>query len=519
MTRKMICLFSGLVVVLALGGIATAQVMGPDNQLPQGKIIHSKIPDLGSLVPSKAGGDDDIYYQATVGGAGSYDLDTGWYQACLWDTFDIAQTYVVEQVQWYGYLYDAQDIEYWIAPASGGEPGTPVSIGTTYETVTGTPAWHTHVLAPQIVVDPGQYYYLIMKVSVPATGYWWCSDTEVTDPHASMTSTDLVNWVVDVQYSGNEYLAGIWVEGTPGEPNPLTVDTYEVSAYIGGYVNFFLNAGPDYAKRDYILAGGVSGNAPGTLLPGGLVLPVNLDWFTYLLWALGDPYVINFFGTLDADGYGEAQLCFPGHCQLYDDIMMTFAFTLFNPFDFVSNYVEVLLLGAPEIPDEYFYDDGSTENLLTNFGGEIGWANYFDVLSGADNLVDAGTLWGSTLYSGYGPGNGVNANLWIWEDTNGDQQLWDGDALIHSQTVVNYTLTGGPINISTSGFFVGFGLDLVSGQYVFPMDESQNPTNGNTWLISMQNGSIDPVILSNNTEVITMQANGYDCYCPARATY
>ncbi|MHC4943376.1 MAG: hypothetical protein ACYTG7_10200, partial [Planctomycetota bacterium] len=317
-----------------------------------------------------------------------------------------------------------------------------------------------------------------------------------------MTSTDLVNWKVDVQYTGNEYLAAIWVEGTPGEPNPLTVDTYEVSAYLGGYVNFFLNAGPDYAKRDYILAGGVSGNAPGTLLPGGLVLPVNLDWFTYLLWAVGDPYVVNFFGTLDGDGYAEAQLCFPGHCELYDDIMMTFAFTLFNPFDFVSNYVEVMLLGAPPLPDEYRYDDGSTENLLTNFGGELCWANYFDVLSGAEDLVDAGTLWGSTMWSGYGPGNGVNALLYIWEDTNGDKQLWDGDALVHSQnvvtdeydndTIVYYNISGGPLTITTAGFFVGFCLDHGSGQYVFPMDESQNPTNGNTWIISMQLGAVDP---------------------------
>jgi hypothetical protein len=154
---------------------------------------------------------------------------------------------------------------------------------------------------------------------------------------------------------------------------------------------------------------------------------------------------------------------------------LTLAFATAQPYTFVSNYIEIGVLGAPEIPVEYFYDDGSTENLLTNFGGELCWANYFDVVSGGDNLVEAATLWGSTMWSGYGPGNGVNALLYIWEDTNGDKQLWDGDALVHSQTVVTdeydndthvyYTIDGGPLNITTAGFFVGFCLDHGSGQY------------------------------------------------------
>ncbi|MHC4945003.1 MAG: hypothetical protein ACYTG7_18465 [Planctomycetota bacterium] len=310
----------------------------------------------------------------------------------------------------------------------------------------------------------------------------------------------------------------------------LDVEPDEVSAYYGGKFIFTLKGGPDLAGRGYALFGGVSGTSPGTKLPSGEVLPLNWDWFTNMLLMMamsGHHLVIDFIGTLDKEGNAEAALCFPGHCQLYEDITLYFAWFTTYPFDFVSNSVEALLLGVPQIPDEYFYDDGTTENLLTNFGGELCWANYFDVVPGFESLAEAGTLWGSTMWSGYGPGNGVKALLYIWEDTNGDKQLWDGDALVHTQTVITdeydndthvyYAIDGGPLTITTAGFFVGFCLDHVSGQYVFPMDESQNPTNGNTWIVSMQLGAVDPINLSSNTNCQTMVSFGYDCYCPSRA--
>ncbi|MHC4943552.1 MAG: hypothetical protein ACYTG7_11100, partial [Planctomycetota bacterium] len=309
--------------------------------------------------------------------------------------------------------------------------------------------------------------------------------------------------IIEQKFSGSSRFIELYGEA---EPPTLSVDPPEVSAYFGGKFTFTLTGGPDLAGRDYALFGSTSGTSPGTVLPGGLVLPINYDWFTVLLLDLalqgGAGLVIDFIGTLDKAGSAEAQLCFPGHCELFEDVTLYFAWCTYSPFDFVSNSVEALLTGGPQILDEYKYDDVSTENLLTNFGGELCWANYFDVVVGHESLTDAGTLWGSTMWSGYGPGNGVNALLYIWEDTNGDKQLWDGDALVHSQTVVTdeydndthvyYTITGGPLTITTAGFFVGFCLDHGSGQYVFPMDESQNPTNGNTWIISMQLGAVDP---------------------------
>jgi hypothetical protein len=310
---------------------------------------------------------------------------------------------------------------------------------------------------------------------------------------------------------------------------PLEASATEVSAWLGGQVNFFLNAGPDYAGETYLLLGGLSGNSPGLTLPGGQVLPVNYDFFSFLVILLatsGSPLLDGFIGELDQDGMAEATLDLPGHCQLFEDVMSTWAFATAQPYTFVSNYVEVLILGAPPVPDEYFYDDGSTENLLGYFsGGEMCWANYFDTVSGAENLTEVATIWGSTTYPGYGPGNGAAGMVYIWDDTNGDKQLFDGDALLFSggvttdeydnDTHVYYSL-GGTVTVG-SGFFVGFSLNSVPGQYVIPMDESQNPTNGNTWFIGKIAGVIDPINLSTNDDLQPMNTMGFDCYCPSRA--
>lgn len=190
--------------------------------------------------------DGDIYYQLSYSGAGSYDIDSGWYQACLWDTYDISETYALEQISWYGYLYYAQDFDFYIAPSVGGEPGVATYVGSTYDATTGTATWHTHVLSTSYTVLPDTYYYLIMKpLEYTGSGYWWCSNIEVTDPHASMTSTDLVNWTVDYQYGGYEYLGAIWAEGTAGGGGlevwladyPATIQLNSTLTFTAGVIN------------------------------------------------------------------------------------------------------------------------------------------------------------------------------------------------------------------------------------------------------------------------------------------
>jgi hypothetical protein len=132
---------------------------------------------------------------------------------------------------------------------------------------------------------------------------------------------------------------------------PLLVNPKEISAWYGGSVLFKLNGGTDLAGRSYGLFGTVSGTLPGTPLPGGLVLPINWDWFSHILYLValypGMGIAEGFFGNLDVDGYAEARLTLPGHCQLFDDVLSNFAWCSASPFDFVSNSVELLITGAP----------------------------------------------------------------------------------------------------------------------------------------------------------------------------
>jgi len=134
------------------------------------------------------------------------------------------------------------------------------------------------------------------------------------------------------------------------DPAALSVSPNEVSAWLGGTFDFSLY-GESQGNRNYALLGSTTGSTPGTVLPGGLVLCINSDWFTEMLlgMALNGGYglVNHFIGNLNAEGFGTANLVFPGHCQLFTDLTLTFAWCTTNPFNFVSNPVDVTLLGAP----------------------------------------------------------------------------------------------------------------------------------------------------------------------------
>lgn len=187
-------------------------------------LIHMNMDPGVPVPPVHIGTDADIYYQLSYSGAGSYDIDSGWYQACLWDTYDIDEPYQLETIGWYGYPYYAQDYEFYLAPADGDEPGEVEFLGTYYNSGSGAANWYTHVLDVPATVLPDSYYYLIMKpLDYTGSGYWWCSNIVVTSPHASMTSTDLSTWSVDYQYGGYEYLAAIWMQGQPGGGDPWMI--------------------------------------------------------------------------------------------------------------------------------------------------------------------------------------------------------------------------------------------------------------------------------------------------------
>ncbi|MHC4946016.1 MAG: DUF7948 domain-containing protein, partial [Planctomycetota bacterium] len=122
---------------------------------------------------------------------------------------------------------------------------------------------------------------------------------------------------------------------------PLAADTHLVSAATGGSVDLDLNASEDHAFRDYVILGSVSGTSPGFPLPGGLTLPLNWDWFTELIrMNLNTGHFVNFMARLDDIGHESAQLNIPTLPSSWIGIKMHFAYTLFNPFDFVSNPLE-----------------------------------------------------------------------------------------------------------------------------------------------------------------------------------
>lgn len=147
-----------------------------------------------------------------------------------------------------------------------------------------------------------------------------------------------------------------------GSRDSLRADT-EILYTSGGAVELTLNAGSSFAGRSYVVLGSFSGTSPGTILPGGGVLPLNWDGLTnFIRQNLFAPYFVDFVGTLDTAG---------GAVALFDTLgpippavqpgwIISFAFTTYNPFDFQSNAVNVLIEDPPTI---VYVDDSNTSGI------------------------------------------------------------------------------------------------------------------------------------------------------------
>ncbi len=220
----------------------------------------------------------DIYRLNNVSGSGSYDLDKDWWQAGLWNTNSIGSYYQIETAAWYGYLYNAQTFEFYVARESGGSVGSPVYyLGSYYDSATGSATWHTHTLVEPFVVQNGVNYYLIIRpVTYDAAGYWWCSNTVSTNPNASMTSTDLTNWIEDTQSSGYEYLPAIHITG---QAHTVGSNIYSQSHYSG--------AGSYDIDKDWYQAG-----LWDTYDIGSQYQVQSIGWYGYLNNAQGFNYYI-----------------------------------------------------------------------------------------------------------------------------------------------------------------------------------------------------------------------------------
>jgi C1A family cysteine protease len=264
-------------------------------------------------------------------------------------------------------------------PAGGGERGDPPfdqdGSGQCYVTgneygdsdVDGGP---THLISPAIDLSWGDaeisYYRWhfnddnddLFTVAVSDDdGVTWTTVEEVQDaPTWNYSSFDVSDFVtptdqIRVRFSAVDNpndsvteagLDAFSVKRFNLTPN-LWADAYSFSAALGCSISLFLDAGPEYSGRRYVVGGSFSGAYPGTLLPGGIVIPLNRDALTDLILAhLNGPAFQAFRGVLDENGRAVARLVISGPVNpIHVGNTVTFAFTLFDGFDLVSNPMEI----------------------------------------------------------------------------------------------------------------------------------------------------------------------------------
>ncbi len=124
----------------------------------------------------------------------------------------------------------------------------------------------------------------------------------------------------------------------------LSRDIDQISQSAGGMVTFTIQAGVDFERRPFFLLGSMTGTHPGTILPGGAVLPLVRDqFFNYILDYWNYPILEDFRGYLDLDGAATARFM-PGAGELPAILIgrsLYFAFTTESPYDYQSNVVTV----------------------------------------------------------------------------------------------------------------------------------------------------------------------------------
>jgi hypothetical protein len=321
------------------------------------------------------------------------------------------------------------------------------------------------------------------------------------------------NWeFVGLAQGSPDHIVGYDLDIGPAQP--LEVDKDVIDANLGGTLNFTLTAGPDNANRKYGLFGSVTGNSPGTKLPDGTIVPFNWDIFTTALIVVGFG-----FGQLDGNGDGAETLDFPGHTGHTEDATMTFAYGLSGPdWGYASNYVEVLYDAPEPPPEEYAYDDGEGDSLLGwTSGGDMCWIHVFQTNPANNTIETIRTVFGSTVFPGFGPGNGSPATAYIWDDPNNDWDINDAVYLDDTPTTVQNVDTDifndipiGPVGVS-GNFIIGVNLDHSPGQFVCPMDYDTPYTANQSWVAGVPGGVFDPFNMAANT-VYEMSSIGFPYY-------
>lgn len=158
-------------------------------------------------------------------------------------------------------------------------------------------------------------------------------------PYAVDWDNDQVMDLVCGCYDINASSGLVWGFHAKG---PLAIDFNQLSVASGGAIGFELNAGPGYANRNYLIFTSITGTEPGTPLPGGMVLPINWDVLTNLgLKIVNSPIFSNFLGVLDLKGKAVATFNTFGPLPAGSFGVLSFAYGLGDPWDYVSNAASV----------------------------------------------------------------------------------------------------------------------------------------------------------------------------------
>jgi len=227
------------------------------------------------------------------------------------------------------------------------DPNTNIAVTYTVENIGGAPGGSSQVgffLSKNSTFDPDDIF--LGEETVPTL-----------NPGDTFTSTNFPIAVGD--NPGNWFLLGYadWQDSVTesNEQNnlydagQLTINSLwnsanVISQSLGGQVTFDLRAGNGYERRRYFLLGSISGTSPGTVLPGGNVLPLNRDVFTeYILKYFNYTTFDDFRGWFDWNGEMTATLDVQPNAipAPWVGEIMTFAFTTELPYDFQSNTVDV----------------------------------------------------------------------------------------------------------------------------------------------------------------------------------
>ena len=100
----------------------------------------------------------------------------------------------------------------------------------------------------------------------------------------------------------------------PTAPSAAAVLTRTTPAQLGTSINFTLSSTTDPLKSWAFAFAGAS--LPGTPLPDGRIIPVNLDAISNIALAPASPFFPNNYGALNASGTGSASVLLPAYPPL-----------------------------------------------------------------------------------------------------------------------------------------------------------------------------------------------------------